>query len=492
LNVATDMFEPYVVLIAIVILVGLFLMQSHGTAGIGKLFGPVMIVWFLTIAVLGVGGLLTDLRILTSINPWYGWRFFLDNGWQGFLVLGSVFLVVTGGEALYADMGHFGRAPIRLAWFALAMPSLLLNYLGQGAILIHRPDAAKNPFYQLAPGWALYPLVALATVAAVIASQALISGAFSTTMQAMHLGFLPRLLIRHTSKTHYGQIYMPTVNWILMIGCILTVLGFRTSSGLAAAYGIAVTSTMAITSIIFFTVARERWQWSLLHTGLITAGFLVVDLAFLGANIVKIPDGGWFPILFAIVMFTIMTTWKRGREILGRRMMERIYPLQQFFEEIEQSSPIRVPGTAIFMSGSGDGVPPALLQNLEHNRVLHERVVLMTIKTQPKAHVPAAERTEYQPLKHGFGRLIINYGFMDEPDVPEALTGEAERALGLEPTAVSYFLGRETLLASIRSGGMALWRERLFAAMSRNATSPTAYFQLPPQRVVELGSHVEI
>lgn len=492
LNVATNVFHPFIIPITLAILVGLFLLQSHGTGGIGKLFGPVMAVWFIAIALLGLFGMLRDPRVLAAWNPLYGLRFFVENGWRGVLVLGSVFLAVTGGEALYADMGHFGRKPIRIAWFTLAWPALMLNYLGQGALLLADPQAAANPFYLLSPGWLLYPLVALATLAAVIASQALISGAFSITMQATQLGLLPRLQIKHTSAMEYGQIYLPTVNWLLMVGCLLIVIGFRTSNALAAAYGIAVTSTMAITTIIFYVVARERWKWSRLHSALSAGAFLIVDVAFLVANLVKIRDGGWFPIVIAVAIFTLMTTWKRGRRILARRMLERAYPFADFLRDIEQAPPLRVPGTAVFMSGSGDGVPPALLQNLLHNRVLHESILLLTVKTQQRPHVPEAERVETQSLGHRFFRVTINVGFMDEPDVPHALSLVNHAELQLEPAKISYFLGRETLLACAANGGMALWRERLFAMMSQNATSPTSFFNLPPDRVVELGSHIEI
>lgn len=492
LNVATSVFEPFVVPITVAILIGLFAIQSHGTAGIGRYFGPVMVTWFVTIALLGIGGMVRYPAILGSFNPLYGLRFLVTNGWHGLLVLGSVFLVVTGGEALYADMGHFGKQPIRLAWFGLVFPSLILNYLGQGALLITNPAAAANPFYYLAPQWALYPLVLLATLAAVIASQALISGAYSITMQAMQLGFLPRLQIRHTSATEYGQIYMPAINTILMVGCVVTVIGFRSSNALAAAYGIAVTSTMAITTIIFYVVARERWHWSRSFAASLSGAFLLIDLAFFSANISKIPDGGWLPIAAAVVIFVIMTTWKRGRQILAARLADRAYPIKKFLLDVTEYPPLRVPGTAVFMSGSGEGTPPALMQNLEHNKVLHERVLLLTVRTQPTPHVNESDRLSVESLAEGFYRVIVNYGFMEDPDIPKALRRIEHPGLELDLTRTTFFLGRETLLASAHHEGMSMWRERLFASMSHNATSATRYFGLPPECVVELGSQVEI
>lgn len=496
LNVATHVLEPYVVPLTVVILAGLFSIQSHGTAGIGRLFGPIMVTWFATIAVLGVANLVAYPQIMASFNPWYGCRFLLGNGWHGFMVLGSVFLVVTGGEALYADMGHFGRKPIRLAWFLLVFPSLVLCYLGQGALLITNPAAASNPFYHLAPQWALYPLVILATMAAVIASQALISGAYSITMQATQLGLLPRMQIQHTSATEYGQIYMPAINMLLMIGCILTVMGFRSSDALAAAYGIAVTATMGITTVIFYIVARERWHWSRAFAGSVSGTFLIIDIAFLAANLTKIPDGGWLPIAVAVGIVTVMTTWQRGREILGARMLERAYPLDKFLEHVVAKAPVRVSGTAVFLSGSGSGTPPALLHNLEHNKVLHEQVWLLTVKTEQSPHVTDADRIDVTPLDvAGFYRITVHYGFMEDPDIPAAMRLITHPDLNFDLARTTYFLGRESILSSTGKTtykGMAVWREQLFARMTHNATSAAAYFCLPPDRVVELGSQVEI
>jgi len=493
LNVATHVFEPYAVPTTLAILVGLFGIQSFGTGGIGRLFGPVMIVWFATIAILGIMSLVRYPAILASFNPLYASWFFFEHGWHGFMVLGSVFLVVTGGEALYADMGHFGRVPIRIAWFSIVFPALLLNYLGQGALLITTPAAVDNPFFHLAPAWGLYPLVALSAVAAIIASQALISGAFSITMQAIQLGLLPRMKILHTSATEYGQIYMPTINTLLMIGCLFTVINFRSSNALAAAYGIAITATMSITTILFYMVARERWHWSKLFAGGVAGSFLVVDVAFLAANASKIPDGGWLPIVAAAGIFIVMSTWRRGRQILGARLAEQSMPIGKFLEEIAQRQPVRVSGTAVFMSGNVEGVPPAMIQNLGHNKVLHEHVLLLTVRTVHTPRVSDADRMTLESLNFpGLFRATVLYGFMDDPDIPKALLQLNQPGLSFAPDKTTYFLGRESVLASANHQGMAVWREKLFARMSHNATSATAYFCLPPDRVVELGSQVEI
>jgi KUP system potassium uptake protein len=491
LNVATPLFAPYVVPATIVIIIGLFLIQSRGTAKVGRLFGPVMLVWFIVIALLGILQVIRHPSVIGAFNPIHAINFFLREGWQGFLVLGTVFLVVTGGEALYADMGHFGKRPIRLVWYTVVLPALLLNYLGQGALLIENPAAAENPFYRLAPGWALYPLIALATSAAIIASQALISGAYSLTMQAIQLGFMPRLRIEHTSSTEMGQIYIPALNWSLMIGCIAIVIGFGSSSNLAAAYGVAVTATMVITTILLGVVERRKWGWGLGLTLLLTGLFLIIDLAFFGANVVKIPHGGWFPLVVGALIFMLMTTWKKGRRILAERLMARAHPIEDFLRDIAKNPPVRVPGTAVFMNGTATGTPPALMHNLEHNKVLHERVVLLTVKTKQAPYVGPEERVQLESLGHEFYRMIINYGFMEDPDIPKVLENLELSAPSLEPMNTTFFLGRETVIAS-KSPGMMLWREKLFALMSRNASSATAYFCLPPNRVVELGSQIEI
>jgi KUP system potassium uptake protein len=491
LNVATPLFAPYVVPMTVVIIIGLFMIQSRGTAKVGRLFGPVMLVWFFVIAALGVSQIIRHPSVVGAFNPAHGFDFFLRNGWHGFLVLGTVFLVVTGGEALYADMGHFGKRPIRIVWYAVVLPALLLNYLGQGALLIENPAAAENPFYRLAPGWALYPLIAMATCAAIIASQALISGAYSLTMQAIQLGFMPRLKIEHTSSTEMGQIYIPALNWALMLGCIAIVVGFGSSSNLAAAYGVAVTGTMVITTILLGVVAREKWGWSLPLALASTGFFLVIDLAFFGANVIKIPAGGWFPLVVGGLIFLLMTTWKKGRRILAERLLARAHPVEDFLREVGANPPVRVPGTAVFMNGTATGTPPALIHNLEHNKVLHERVVLLTVKTRQVPHVEPEGRVEVESLGHEFYRLIINYGFMEDPDIPSVLGGMESPGLAFDPAETTFFLGRETVIAS-KHPGMMLWREKLFALMSRNASSATAYFCLPPDRVVEMGSQIEI
>jgi KUP system potassium uptake protein len=492
LSVATPALHPYVVPISIAILIALFMFQSRGTAGVGTVFGPVMLLWFAVLAILGLVQIAHYPSVLAAINPAHAIRFFSDTGWQGYLVLGSVFLAVTGGEALYADMGHFGTKPIRIDWFTIVLPSLLLNYFGQGALVLERPSAASNPFYLLAPEWAIYPMIVLAVFAAVIASQAVISGAYSLTMQAVQLGFSPRVKINHTSGREYGQIYIAGINWALMLGCILIVLAFRTSSNLAAAYGVAVTSTMVITTVLLYVIARERWRWGALKAGLISAVFLVVDLAFFGANAVKVAQGGWFPLLLAAVVYTIMTTWKSGRRVLAKRIQAGARPLDDFLREVQKKPVIRVPGTAIFMNGTASKTPPALRHNLAHNKVLHERVVFVTVKTQQVPTVPEDKRLEIEVLGNGLYRVKMNYGFMEEPNIPKALAAAAKSGLTLlDAKDTTYFLGRETILANPRPG-MALWRERLFALMSRNATTATAYFGIPPDKVVELGEQIEI
>ncbi|WP_375761690.1 potassium transporter Kup [Corallococcus exercitus] len=491
LSVATPVFEPYVIPISLVILLLLFMVQRKGTAGIGSVFGPLMTVWFLVLAVLGVKELLHNPSVLWSLSPVHGAHFFIENGWRGFLVLGAVILVVTGGEALYADMGHFGAGPIRRAWFMLVLPSLVLNYLGQGALLLRHAEAARNPFFLLAPDWALYPLVALSTAAAVIASQALISGSFSTTRQAMQLGYSPRMEVVHTSAEEMGQIYLPGLNAALLVGVIALVLGFGSSSRLAAAYGIAVTTTMGITTMLAYVVARERWGVRRAVALPIASVFMLVDLAFFGANSAKIPDGGWFPLLLAVCIFTLMTTWKRGRDILAGKLRAASLGLKDLLGSFGDHPPVRVPGTAIFMTGNPEGTPPALLHNLKHNKVLHEQVVLLTIIPEEIPHVVAQERVEVEPLEQGFVRVVARYGFMENPSIPDILKRCREKGLQFQLMGTSFFLGRETLIPT-KKPGMAVWREALFTWMSRNARSATAYFRIPPNRVVELGSQVEL
>jgi KUP system potassium uptake protein len=491
LNVATTVFEPYVVPLSVVVLVALFSIQRIGTGRVGGAFGPVMVLWFLCLGALGLRGILLAPEVMAAINPWYAVQFFVQHGWTGFVVLGAVFLVVTGAEALYADMGHFGAGPIRLAWFGLVLPSLYLNYLGQGALLLSNPGAAQNPFYNLAPDWARFPLVLLATAAAVIASQALISGTFSLTMQAVQLGYLPRMAINHTSHEHRGQIYVPVANWGLMVGCVLLVAGFGSSSRLAAAYGIAVTLTMVVTTILFYLAARRLWGWSALGAGAVVACFLVVDVAFTGANLLKIAHGGWVPLLIGGAVFTVMATWQSGRRLLRERLSASVFPLNLLLEDIQQNPPPRVPGTAVFMAGNPQGAPLALTHNLKHNKVLHERNVLLTVSIQDVAHVEAAERLNVEALGHGFHRVTGHYGFMDEPDVPALLDGCSAHGLAMTLNSTTFFLSSETILPT-RKPGLARWRKLLFALLARNAQRATSFFRLPANRVVELGMQVEL
>jgi KUP system potassium uptake protein len=491
LHVATPIFDELVVPLAIVILIVLFLMQRRGTAGVGALFGPVMLVWFLVIAVLGIAEIFRHPGVLAAAHPGHAVRFFLENRWRGFLTLGSVFLVVTGGEALYADMGHFGARPIRLVWFGLVLPALLLNYFGQGALLLRDPAAAENPFFRMGPAWSLYPLVVLSTLAASIASQAVISGAFSLTRQAVLLGYAPRTEIRHTSSEEIGQIYIPSVNRFLMIGTILLVLGFRSAGNLAAAYGVAVTTTMGITTLLLFFVARRIWGWSPLMAALPLVVFLIIDLAFFGANIVKVAHGGWFPLGVAVAVFTMMTTWKRGRDLLSTRLEADTMPVDLFMQGVARRPRFRVPGTAIFMDRLRAGTPRALLHNYKHNRVLHERVVFLGVVTEEIPKVSRRKRLTIENLGEGFYRLTLRYGFREDPDVPRAIAGVELDGKPLNPMEVTFFLGRETLIPS-GALGMPLWRDRLFGWMARNSTPATAFFRLPPNRVVELGAQIEI
>ena len=488
---APPLFPPDVVPIARVILLALFLVQRQGTGGIGRVFGPLMVVWFTVIAVLGVLELVRNPAVLQAMSPTHAVHFFVRNGWHGFLVLGAVFLAVTGGESMYADMGHFGYRPIRFAWFALVLPALLLNYFGQGALLLRSPSVAGNPFFYMAPGWALYPLVALATAATVIASQALISGVFSLTRQAIQLGYWPRLEVVHTSAEERGQIYLPGVNLALLLGVMAVVLGFRTSTALMSAYGIAVAATMTITTSLAYVVARERWglRRSLLVP--LAVVFLSIDLAFFGANIVKVAHGGWLPLTMAVVLFTLMATWKRGRELLGQKLRAASLPLVDLLESFGDNAPHRVPGTAIFMTGNPETAPTALLHNLKHNKVLHEQTLLLTISTEDVPHVPSSERVTVENLPLGLRRITARYGFMEDPSIPDILKRCREAGLPFNVMSTSFFLGRETLIVS-KKPGMAMWREALFVWMSRNARSATAFFRIPPNRVVELGAQVEL
>jgi KUP system potassium uptake protein len=492
LAIATPVLSPFVVPASVAILVLLFLLQYRGTASVGALFGPVMIVWFVTLGAMGTRWMLLEPQVLWALDPEYAVGFFVQNGYQGFVVLGSVFLVVTGGEALFADIGHFGAGPIRVAWFVLVFPGLLLNYLGQGALLLQRPEAVSQPFYSLAPPMFVVPLVVLATAAAVIASQALISAVFSITRQAVQLGYSPRVEIRHTSATTVGQIYVPIVNWSLAAGAIALVLIFQSSTALAAAYGVAIAATMTITTVLAYVISRHVWGWPRWKAGAITAVLLVIDVAFLSSNLLKLLHGGWVPLAMAGVVFLFMSTWKTGRQVLGLRMRQKAYPLDQFMKELPRTIPSRVPGSAIFMTGSGAGVPTTLLHNLRHNKVLHASVVLLTVITEEVPEVADARRVTIEPLGSNFFRVTLRYGFSEEPDVPAAMALARARGLPIDKDDITYFLGRETLLAAAQHSGMARWREALFSLMSKNAMRATAFFRIPPERVVELGMHVEL
>ena len=490
LEVATTSLKPLVLPITLAILLGLFLVQKRGTAGVGRVFGPVMLVWFALIALLGLRQVVEHPAVLRAVSPLYASSFFLQNGKLGFLVLGSVVLCITGGEALYADMGHFGRGPIQRAWFILVWPALLMNYFGQGALLLEHPHT-ENPFYGLVPGFLLYPTVAVATAATVVASQALISGSFSLTQQAVQLGFFPRVTVVHTSSETEGQIYVPEINGALLIACLSLVLAFRTSSALAAAYGIAVTGTMAITSICYYVVVTQRWGWAPWKALPLVGMFLVFDGAFFLANSAKFLEGGWFPLAMGLVVFTVMITWKHGRRALGAIMKDAMFPLEAFLLDIEETKPLRVPGTAVFMASNPDATPTALLHNFKHNRIVHERVILLSVHVERVPEVPTAERLEVRELGHGFFSVEMSFGFMQQPVVPAALRACAAHGLVVDPDRVSYSLGRETLLPS-GSSKLWGWQKALFAFISRNARPATAYFGLPPNRVVELGMQVDL
>ena len=490
LEMGAPALHPFIVPLALGILVGLFVIQQHGTASIGKLFGPVMVLWFGVLGLLGTLSILQHPQILAALLPIHAVHFFAAHGTASFLILGAVVLAITGAEALYADMGHFGRRPIQLIWFAFVLPALVLNYFGQGALLLADPEAVRNPFYMLAPEWALYPMIGLATAATVIASQAVISGAFSVTRQVIQMGYAPRLIIRHTSATEAGQIYIPFVNWTLAIGVALLVLGFQSSSNLAAAYGIAVTGTFAIDTLLLGLVMRVQWDIGPRVTLFAVLTFLTIDLAFFGANIVKIPDGGWFPLIAALMIFTLLVTWKRGREIVIKRLSEKALPLVPFVENLRAYPPTSVSGTAVFMTADANGVPPALLHNLKHNKVLHERVVILNVRYAEVPYVAADRRLEMTKLAEGFYHVVIRYGFMDNIDIPMALA-ECPCGMKFDMMDTTFFFSRENLIPT-HGEGMSIWREHVFAAMARNAASPMSFFQIPANRVVEMGAQLEI
>jgi len=491
MELAFDGIDHWVVPIALVVLVALFLIQKHGTARIGILFGPVMVTWFLVLAALGVHGISQSPEVLKAINPVWAVRFFIVHPGMGVAILGAVVLALTGAEALYADMGHFGRKPIARAWFVLVLPALVLNYFGQGAMLLQNPEAARNPFYLLAPAWALIPLVGLATLATVIASQAVISGAFSLTRQAIQLGYVPRMQIQHTSSHEQGQIYIGAVNWALMVGVILLVLGFESSDALASAYGVAVTGTMLMTTLLVSTVMLLLWKWPPVLAVPVLLGFLLVDGLFFAANVPKVVQGGAFPVLAGIALFALMTTWKRGKQILVERLDEGSLPLPLFISSIRVQPPHRVEGTAVFLSARADAVPHALLHNMLHNQVLHNQVVLLTVVTEDTPRVAAQQQFEVEAYGEGFYRVLLHFGFMDEPDVPAALKLCHLEGLDFSPMRTTYFLSRETVIPS-RLVGMARWRALLFAFLLKNANGTLRFFNLPLNRVIELGTQVEI
>lgn len=488
LEVVTPTFTPYILPISLVILVGLFLVQRRGTATVGTLFGPIMVVWFVVLGILGIVSIAENPQVLQALNPLYALRFFENNPVLGFFALGACVLALTGAEALYADMGHFGRKPIQLAWFGLVMPALLLNYFGQGALLLQDPAAIENPFYRMAPEWFLLPMVGLATMATVIASQGVISGAFSITQQAIQLGFSPRMEISHTSDEEQGQIYLPSINWTLLFAVIALVVGFHSSSNLAAAYGIAVTGTMFITDILAFMVARHVWGWPVWKAFLGALPFALIDIGFFSANTVKIADGGWFPLIFGLLVYLILSTWKRGRDLLKKRLMADAMDMGGFVNAVDESI-TRVPGTAVFLTANPEIVPQALLHSMKHYKVLHERIVIVSVSIHDVPRLDDSKRVSVQPMKNHFWQVKLHYGFMEQPNIPEALEWCAESGLDLNPMDTSYFLGRETLIPRI-SSEMCFWREKVFVAMFRNSGSAARFFGLPPNRVVELGTQV--
>ena len=492
LGVAEPVLGKYVVWISLLILVGMFAVQRHGTHKVGKAFAPVMTVWFLVLAVLGVRQIVAYPQVLHALNPWYAVQFFVRHGQGSFIALGGVVLALTGAEALYADMGHFGKKPIRVAWFGLVLPALLLNYFGQGALLLHDPKAISSPFYLMVPPALLYPMIVLSAAAAVIASQAVISGAFSMTREAMSLGYSPRMAVVHTSREMSGQIFVPWVNKLLMVMVILAVLGFRSSDNLGAAYGIAVTGTMIVTTLLALVVARKRWNWSLPAVVLVGVLFLIIDLAFFGANLLKVAHGGWFPLVLGVVLFAVMTTWRRGRELVMREIKQGGLALQPFIGNITEHPPLRVPGTAVFLTANQTAVPHALLHNLKHNKVLHERNVLLTVDMLETPVAEAEERIHITPLDGNFFGLELRFGFAEDPNIPLALSQCTREGLGFDMMDTTFFLSRENIVADARRPGMALWRDKLFAFLSRNAMPATAFFQIPGNRLIELGAQVEI
>jgi KUP system potassium uptake protein len=491
LKVAAPSLSKYVVFLTCLIIIGLFVLQRRGSAKVGAVFGPIMVVWFATIAALGVVQIAHQPQVLWALNPVHGIEFFFNNGEHAFLALGGIVLALTGAEALYADMGHFGKNPIRLAWFGYVSPALVLNYFGQGALLLSDPKAVSNPFYLLVPSSLLYPMIVLATIATIIASQAVISGAFSMTREAIQLGYVPRMEIVHTSKQTIGQIYLPWINRALLVLILGAVVGFRSSDNLAAAYGIAVTGTMVITTCLALIVARRQWGWGRALVVLAGLIFLIIDVSFFSANAIKIEHGGWFPLVLGLFVFTIMTTWRRGRDLVLRELKQSGLALEPFIASVTSHPPLRVPGTAIFLTANVNAVPNALLHNLKHNKVLHERNVLMTVETLEIPIAEYGERTEITALGHEFYRVVIRFGFAEDPDIPGALERCEAKGLGFDMMDTTFFISRETVIATDRPG-MPLWRDKLFAFLARNASSATAFFRIPGNRLIELGTQVEI
>lgn len=490
LRVAAPSLDAFVVPLTIAILVTLFVVQRHGSAKIGRLFGPIMLVWFLVLALLGLRGILLEPTVLAAFNPYYAAIFFVNNGMTGFFTLGAVFLVVTGGEALYADLGHFGAAPIRHAWFIIVFPALVLNYLGQSALLIHQPDAIKAPFFHLAPDWAAMPLVVLATVATVIASQAVISGTFSLTRQAIQLGQLPRMRVIFPQADESGQVYLPTVNWLLMVACLALVIGFGSSDALASAYGVAVSLDMVVTTLLAVAVA-QRFKWNPLLALAAGALFITIDSAFLGANLAKVPEGGWYALVIAVLIFTLMRSWRNGRALLGERLSQIAMPQEEFLQRLEADPPYRVHGTAVVLTGYDDAyIPASLAHHMACTHVLHERAILLTVITEDRPHVPASERLDFENLGPGVVRVRVHYGFSQPPNIPVALKLGEHIGIPIDTESVIYILSRETLIAHRELPGLPYWQELLFVWLARNAARATAYYRLPEERVLEIGVQV--
>lgn len=491
LELATPLLKPYVVMITVAILFGMFVVQKHGTGRIGAVFGPIMFVWFGTIGLLGLFSIMHAPGILQSMNPLHAFRFLSEHAAQGFLVLGSVFLALTGAEALYADMGHFGKRPIQLGWFAVAFPGLLLQYLGQGALLLRDSEAAVNPFYLLAPSWMLYPLVGLATAATVIASQAMLAGTFSISQQAVQLGYLPALQFKHTSAEQMGQIYPPMLNWTMLAGSIGLVLAFQSSSNLAAAYGIAVAGTMVTTTLIMYIVARHVWRWSVFLTVPVIAVFFVVDVSFFTANALKIPAGGWFPLVLGFLVFTLMTTWYRGRAIVAKYIKKQSPPLEAFLDDVVSKVPVKVPGHAVFMVQNPDVTPPALIQNIKHNKLVHKHIVFLTVITEKVPHIRRQDQITVTPMRQGVDRIVARCGFMDTADIPQMLRDCSKQGVDIPIAQTTFFLSRVTYLATARPG-MQIWREKLFVFLSRNSQRASSFFRIPSDQVIEIGLVLEI